>query len=114
VKQSGNRHDRAAQRPGDPPAQYADQNCSFKTQIGALEVFYAKAKVDSKRKGNAGKENKEDVALARSSSGKQQLLELMRAAQRAGNSGGYTQLEKKLYEQVLKVHRAILSQNRCS
>ena len=46
------------------------------------------------------------------SAGKQQLLELMGAAQRAGNSGGYAQLEKQLYEQVLEVHKAILSQNR--
>src|SRR5579864_2946574 len=36
----------------------------------------------------------------------------MGAAQRAGYSRGYAQFEQKLYEQVLKVHKAILAQNR--
>jgi hypothetical protein len=36
----------------------------------------------------------------------------MGAAQCAGNGRGYAQFEQKLYEQVLKVHKAILAQNR--
>ena len=112
MKESGNSHDGAAQCPGDASAQHADQDCGFKAEVGALKVFYAKAEVDSQSKGNAGKENKEDVAFAGASAGKQQLLELMGAAQRAGNSRGYAQFEQKLYEQVLKIHKAILAQNR--
>jgi hypothetical protein len=112
VKKRGNRHNGAAQSPGNASTQDADENGSFKTKVGALKVFYAKAEVHAQRKGNAGKENKENVAFAGPPTSKQQLLELMRAAQRAGNSRGYAQFEQKLYEQVLKVHKAILAQNR--
>ncbi|MGZ4896619.1 MAG: hypothetical protein ACXVJ0_09145, partial [Candidatus Angelobacter sp.] len=64
---------------------------------GALEVFHAKAEIHTQGKGNTRKENKENIPFAGPSSGKKQLLELMRAAQRAGNSGGYAQFEQKLY-----------------
>jgi hypothetical protein len=33
----------------------------------------------------------------------------MGAAQRAGNSRGYAQFEQKLYQQILEVHRTIVS-----
>src|SRR6476661_9197623 len=98
VKECRNSHDGTAQGPGNATAQNANENCGFKAEIGALEVLHAKTKIDTKREGNAGKENKEDVAFAGSSAGKQQLLELMGAAQRAGNSRGYAQFEQKLYE----------------
>src|SRR5579871_92051 len=108
VKECRNRHDGAAQSSGDAAAQNADENCGFKAEIGALEVFYAKAEIHAQREGNAGKENKEDVAFAGASAGKEQLLKLMGAAQRAGNSRGYAQFEQKLYEQILKVHKLFL------
>ena len=85
------------------------KNRGFKAQIGALEILDAEAKVHAQREGNAGKEDKEDVALAGAPAGEEQLLELMGAAQRAGNSRGYAQFEQKLYQQILKVHRTIVS-----
>ena len=101
MKQGRDRHDGAAECTGNASAENADENRSFKTEIGALEVFYAKAEVHAQRKGNAGKENEEDVAFAGAPAGKQQLLKLMGAAQRAGNSRGYAQFEQKLYQQIL-------------
>jgi len=112
VKKRGNRHDGAAKGPGNASAQDAYEDRGFKAEIGALKVFYAKTEIHTKRERNAGKENKEDVAFAGSPAGKQQLLELMGAAKRAGNSRGYAQFEQKLYEQILKIHKAILSQIR--
>lgn len=111
MKERRYRHDRAAQGPGNAPAEYANKNRGFKTQIGALEVLYAKAEVNAQSKGYTGKQDKENVAGARPAAGKQQLLELMGASQRAGNSRGYAQFEQKLYEQILKVHKDILAQN---
>ena len=112
MKERGDRHDGTAQGPGNAPAEYADKNRGFKTQIGALEVFYAEAKVNTQSKRYAGKQDKENVARAGPAAGKQQLLELMGAAQRAGNGRDYAQFEQKLYKQILKVHKAILAQNR--
>jgi len=111
MKERRDRHNGAAQGPGDASAENADKNRGFKTQIGALEVLYAEAEVHAQSKRDAGEKDKKDVTFAGPPAGKQQLLELMGAAQRAGNSRGYAQFEQKLYEQVLEVHKAILAQN---
>jgi hypothetical protein len=111
MKKRRDRHDGAAQGSGDTSTKDANEDSGFKTQISALKVFYPDAEVHAQSKRYAGKENKEDVTFAGPPASKQQLLELMGAAQRAGNSRGYAQFEQKLYEQILKVHKAILAQN---
>jgi hypothetical protein len=111
MKERRYRHNGAAKCPGNSSAKNANKDSGFKTQVSALEVLYADAEINAQSKRYAGKQDKEDVAFAGPTAGKQQLLELMGAAQRAGNSRGYAQFEQKLYEQVLKVHKDILAQN---
>ncbi len=93
-----------------PASHYTHQDGCFKAHVRTLKVVLdPQAKVDPQSKGDAGEEDEKNIFAPRAVLGEEQLLEFARASQGAGHGRGYAQLENKLYEQELRIHRSIFS-----